>query len=152
MQRKIKMYKCEYFGIKELVSPNVYKSRGEKSWQLFDERLLKVADLLREHFGQCVVNDWSWGGSFKNSGLRSRFSKWFKPFSQHTFGRALDMKFTDIEAFKIRENLRLNWDSKWSFLFKEIGIESITLECGEKITWLHIDIRNNSKGANIFTV
>lgn len=146
------MYKCKYFTIKELVSPKVYKKRGDKAWSLFDDRILKVADLLREHFGSAIINDWSWKGSFKNSGFRTSFSQWFRMFSQHTFGRALDMKFSDQPAFIVRKELIDNWETTWKEKFNEIGVSSITLECGDKITWVHIDIRNAPEGVNTFWV
>lgn len=146
------MYKCEYFSTKELVSPKVYAARGDKSIQLMDERILKVADLLREHFGSCVINDWSWGGKFKNSGLRTSFSTWWRRYSQHSYGRALDLKFEDHSAFSVRNDILLNWDKKWAFLFESIGVDSITMETGETVTWVHIDIRNNYKGVNTFAI
>lgn len=146
------MYKCNYFGIKELVSPKVYKKRGEKAWSLFDDRALKMIDLLREHFGECTINNWYWGGEFKQSGFRTMWTKWWRMFSQHTFGRAFDLKFKHHDAFEIRRDLKDNWDTKWKFLFKEIGIISISLEEGSTITWVHIDIRNNAPGVNIFYV
>ena len=142
------MYKCKHFTIKELVSPRVYKKRGDKAWSLFDDRILKVADLLRDNFGVCIIND----GKFKNSGFRTSFSKWFRMFSQHTFGRALDMKFKDYTAISVRHDLINKWESKWKFLFKEIGVASITLECGDSVTWVHIDIRNAPEGVNSFYV
>ena len=40
------MYKCENFSIHELVPPNVFYNRGEKAWELLDERLLITLDSL----------------------------------------------------------------------------------------------------------
>lgn len=142
------MYKCKHFTIKELVSPRVYKKRGDKAWSLFDDRILKVADLLRDHFGPCIIN----GGPYKNSGFRTMWSKWFRIFSQHTFGRALDMKFKRYKADLVRKELIDNWTHIWKERFEDIGVYSITLECGPTITWVHIDIRNAPNGVNTFYV
>lgn len=42
------MYKCQYFSIKELVSPIVYNQWKEQSWMFFDEQVLKDLDLIRD--------------------------------------------------------------------------------------------------------
>lgn len=146
------MFKCVYFSIKELVSPKVYKKRGEKCWELFDIPALKGIDLMREIFGACVINDWSWKGLFKNSGLRTSFSSYFRMFSQHKFGRGFDMKFSDYTSWEIRKDLVDNWESKYKAMFAKIGIYSITLEEGKKINWVHIDFRNAKEGVNVFYV
>lgn len=46
------MYKCKYFTIKELVSPVVYKTWGEKAWMFFDEDVLKQLDAIIEELGK----------------------------------------------------------------------------------------------------
>jgi len=45
------IYKCKHFGIKELVSEGTYNKRGEKAWQLLDDRILRTIDFLRETYG-----------------------------------------------------------------------------------------------------
>jgi hypothetical protein len=146
------MYKCEYFSIKELVSPDVYELRGEKAWQLFDNRGLKMIDMLRKEFGVCIINDWAWGGEFSESGLRTKDDFYYKMFSQHSFGRAFDMKFRNHSAHEVRRMIKEQWESKFKKLFNAIGIYSITLEEGDSVTWVHIDIRNAKEGINSFFV
>jgi len=51
------MYKCDHFKIQELVSPGVYKDRGDKAWELLDDRLLMTLDKLRERYGPIIVNN-----------------------------------------------------------------------------------------------
>ena len=136
-----------YFGIKELVPHHVYAVRGEKAWQLFDYRALKTLEWLRENLGSCVVNDWSWGGTFSQSGLRTfefymqdgitmsteANAKIVKSYSQHKFGRAFDCKFSRYTAEQARQWIKDNW--------KDSGFDwSITLE--EGVSWLHFDVRN----------
>ena len=50
-------YKCDYFAIHELIPPSVYEARGEKAWELLDDRLLKTIDTLRDRFGPATINN-----------------------------------------------------------------------------------------------
>ena len=43
-------YKCQYFGIKELVSPIVYQTWGEQAWMFFNPETLKSLDYIRESY------------------------------------------------------------------------------------------------------
>ena len=52
------MYKYNYFSIHELVPPHVFGQRGEKAWELLDERLLIILDQLRERFGSMTLNNY----------------------------------------------------------------------------------------------
>jgi hypothetical protein len=136
------MYKCEYFVIQELVSRAVYAARKEKAWQLFDDRILRVADILREYFGPATVNNWHIGGDFQFSGLRVYGDPYFSQFSQHSFGRALDIKFSNATAEEVRQWIKYN-----AVMFSDMNI-SVTLEDG--VTWVHIDVRNSSTPVSSF--
>ena len=94
--------KPRHFKVQELVPPTVYLDRGEKSIQLMDTRLLLLIDELRDYYGPAVINDWLWDGSFTESGLRTPDCTYYSPYSQHTLGRAVDLKFKNVEAKKIR--------------------------------------------------
>lgn len=140
-------YKCQYFKIEELVDEATYLRYGEKAWQFLDDRLLKLADFLRSKFGSCIVNDWVWGGNYSESGLRSPDTSTGAMYSQHKFGRALDMKFKEHKAQTIREWLEINWTEDLS---KAVLGEVVKITVETDITWLHIDIRNNHKIFNKF--
>ena len=86
-------YRPKYFALNELVPPDVIASRGEQAWQLMDDRILRGADWLREKFGPCVINGKFGGKGFTESGLRSPFTTTGAKWSQHKFGRAVDLKF-----------------------------------------------------------
>lgn len=129
------MYKCKHFTIKELVPEDVYKRRGEKAWTVFDDRALMTLDALRDKFGSLTVNDWSWGGTFSQSGLRTSDSKHYSQYSQHTFGRAFDCKFKEHTAEEVREYVLANKSE-----FPYIG----GLELG--ISWFHFDVRGHDEG------
>ena len=145
------MYKCKYFNIKELVPPDVYEDRGEKAWELFDERILRIADMLRERFGPAIVNNWHVGGSYKESGLRVPSCKHYRPYSQHSGGRALDIKFIETSTTEVREYLRDSYQAlcegenrnRYSETYRPITIE-------ENVSWLHVDVRQAEKRFNSF--
>ena len=125
------MYKPRFFKIQELVPPSVYKKMGDKAISLIDERVLITLDQLRLKLGICTVNNWCFGGKFKQSGLRTDECKEFSPTSQHTFGRAMDCKFRDHTAEEVRQFVIENKE-----LFPYITfIES-------DVTWFHFDVRN----------
>lgn len=94
------MYKCEHFGIKELVSPVVYNKWGEKAWMFFDEDVLKELDYIRETLGApIIINNWASKGSLRQCGLRSNLDEIPKTntlkeqlyLSFHTMGKAFDL-------------------------------------------------------------
>ena len=71
------MYKCEHFGIKELVSPIVFDKWGEQAWMFFETNTLKDLDLIRETYGHpIIINNWSNG--LKQCGLRSNMDEMVK--------------------------------------------------------------------------
>ena len=100
------MYKCKYFDIKELVPEHVYEDRGEKAWELLDNRMLMTLDRLREIYGPITVNDWSWGGENQWRGLRTPESPVGTIYSQHRFGRACDCIFHETDA----ETVSAGWE------------------------------------------
>ena len=73
------MYKCQYFSIKELVSPIVYQKWGEQSWMFFNPDILQDLDTIRETWGSSIViNNWASGGNLKQCGLRSNMDELVK--------------------------------------------------------------------------
>ena len=127
------MYQCEHFAIHEVVPPGVFHSRGEKGWELLDERLLITLDRLRKRYGPVTVNNWYWDGEREWSGLRTKESPFYSPFSQHTFGRAADCLFNNLTAEEVRQDILAQPDNS---AFKLIG----SIELG--VSWLHFDVRN----------
>jgi len=129
------IYILRHFSVQELVPPHVYADRGEKAIELLDNRLLILVDELREEFGACTINDWAWGGEFKESGFRTIESKYYSPYSQHSLGRAADLKFKNVSAPEVQAYL-LDHHHKFKYLtFLELGTP----------TWTHVDVRNCKK-------
>jgi len=127
------MKKCKFFAIHELVPPHVFQKRGEKAWELLDERLIITLDKLRSRYGRMTVNNYHWGKDREWSGLRTADSPYYSPFSQHSFGRAADCLFSSISAEEVRQDILANQKDED---FKLIG----SLELG--VSWLHFDVRN----------
>ena len=89
------MYKCKYFGIKELVSPIVYDKWGEQAWMFFDTQVLKDLDLIRETYGHPIIIN-NWNVDLKQCGLRSNLDPLVKDkktlyLSAHTMGKGFDL-------------------------------------------------------------
>lgn len=125
------MIKAKYFKIEELVDKKTFNIRGERAWQLIDDRLIYSIDSLREKFGPITINNWNSGGDREWSGLRTVDSPYYSRYSQHTFGRAADLLFSNADVEEVRKYILANKD-----LFPYItGVELGT-------SWLHIDIRN----------
>jgi len=125
------MYQCRHFIIQELVPPHVYEARKELAWHLLDAGALRMLDLLRDHFGPTVVNDWHNSGNRKWSGLRTAGCPHFSEYSQHTFGRAFDCIFLDTDAHSVRN---------YVLLHKSEFPEITAVEKG--VDWFHFDVRN----------
>ena len=128
------MYKCKHFAIHELVPPDVYKERGERAWELLDDRLLITVDALRDMYGQMTINNYFWNGPRHWSGLRTPDSPYYSPYSQHTFGRAADCLFEVHTAEHVRNEILAN-----RTMFEHIN----SIELG--VSWLHFDVRNTQR-------
>ncbi len=125
------MIKAKYFSIEELVDRETFKKRGDKAWQLIDDRLIYMIDALREKFGPITINNWNMGGDREWSGLRTSKSPYYSAYSQHTFGRAADLIFKNALPCAVRMEILDNKD-KYPYI---TGVEL-------DISWVHIDIRN----------
>ena len=127
------MYQCDHFDIHELVPPAVLRDRGDRAWELLEDRVLMVLDRLRRRYGKMTINNYHWGGDRMWSGLRTPNSPHYRPYSQHSFGRAADRLFDDITAEAVRQDILANPNDPD---FELIG--SIELD----VSWLHFDVRN----------
>jgi uncharacterized protein YcbK (DUF882 family) len=130
------MYIPKWFKIYELVPPDVFEQKGKQAWEFLDDRLLITLDRLRGQFGPMTVNNYMWGGPREWSGLRTVDSPYYWRDSQHTFGRAADCLFHEIDVEHIRTHiLRYPNDPRYEHIG---GIELDT-------SWLHIDVRNTER-------
>lgn len=126
-------YIPEYFKLYELIPRATYKllkNRPWIIWQLFDSRVLYTADELRKRYGRMTCNTWYWKGKHQYRGWRPARCKVGATYSQHRFGRALDLVPGEVTAEEIRQDI--------------INLETFGLiTCIEaKVWWLHFDVRN----------
>ena len=123
----------KYFVIQELVSEAIYNKRGEKAWELLNPKLIKTMDTIKERFplGTMTINNWKWGGTRDESGLRTAESGYYSPTSQHSLGNAIDAVFNAYTAEEVRQDI-INNPSSYPYVK---GIET-------DISWLHVDVRN----------
>ena len=103
----------------------------------FDPRLLKTMDMLREEFGVLGANDWSNGGENRYRGFRPSGCDIGATYSQHRFGRGVDLIPLQVSAYTIRHEIIQHQNSP---RYQYIG----GLEIG--ISWLHIDTRARQAG------
>lgn len=137
--KNINNYIPTHFKLYELVPPELYEHVDHSVlWGQFDSRELWTADALREKYGSCIINDWYWGGSFVESGLRLPNTTTGVQYSQHKRGAATDKKFMDISVEDILKDLKENPGDP---AFKYITTVEQTHK-GKTPTWLHTDCRN----------
>lgn len=124
-------YKCEHFKIQELVSQELYMKLHEDAlWSMFDENLLRGIDWLRDQFGPARINTWSARGHYDQSGIRTKGSKHYSEFSQHSIGCAADLKFDNFTPKMIREKLKaMN------------SVPYITRVEDDTDSWVHVDVK-----------
>lgn len=138
-------YKPKYFSLKELVAPELIKKIPEwKLWLIFDERLLRCADLIREKYGKCTINV----SGLTDCGLRDFTTDTGASISAHKFGRGLDLHISEIEtkAQGIKDAVeRKKWKTKeYDKVREELMADSRfdVLNFEIDISWLHIDTYN----------
>jgi hypothetical protein len=137
-------YTPKYFKPYEFVDRETYRIRGARSLQLIDVRLLWTMDAIKEYFGvefSVTINDWYWGGKREWSGLRTYGSPYYSPYSQHSFGRAIDFLISGHNANYIRLCIKKDPNNP---AFKYIT----AIEDFEGMTWIHIDVRTWNKKRN----
>ena len=135
-------YKPKYFSLKELVAPELIKKIPEwKLWLIFDDRLLKCADLIREKYGKCTINV----SGLTDCGLRDFTTDTGVSISAHKFGRGLDLHISAIEtkAQGIKDAVeRKKWKTQeYDKVREELMADSRfdVLNFEINISWLHID-------------
>jgi len=127
------------FDLREFVPPEIFEKFGANSIWFVDNRLVSLAQFVRDHFNRpIVINDWYRGGKRKYSGYRPHDCPVGVVNSQHRFGRAMDIVVKNMLPDEIREAIR-----KDKVLFFQAGLRAIE---NDTPTWVHLDIRNSNNG------
>lgn len=132
----------EYFEIHELVGPETFKKHGHRSWKFFSTDLLEALLITRKNIGRKItINNWFWGGSFSQRGLRTNLQNLFRQMTKslklylsgHVLGEAVDFDVDGMTAEEVRQ---------WIIDNEELYPMRIRLEHkknGKPITWVHLD-------------
>lgn len=125
------------FTLQEFIPQSVWNQFGPSGLWFVDQRLIDSVQWLREQLGvQVIINNWNTGGTFQNRGFRPNTSPQYKPFSQHSFGRAIDASSPNMPHKDVY---------KWVLDNQDLILENTSFTTIESIeaapTWLHLDIR-----------
>lgn len=135
----------KYFLVEELVDEEVYSILGDNAIRLLDNRLIETIDKIREILGvPLICNNWCWGGSRDQCGYRSVKCNIGAEKSFHKRGMAVDLISIKMSAKDMREKL----DKNKHLLPYPIRIEK--WDNNGEISWLHVDVSENTKGQKIY--
>ena len=126
----------ENFYLQEFVTPYLYKKWKERSVIFVDERMIYLAQWIRDRFGKpMTINNWHSGGKFKYRGVRPANCSIGASKSQHKYGRAIDFHVIGISEKEIHEDIKDNQREYYNYGLR--AVESI-----EKApVWMHLDCR-----------
>lgn len=121
-----------YFCLDEFVPKDIYEHNSEFQVKLLiDWRLYQIADQLRLRFGPLTINNWYTGGDRQWSGFRTVTSPYFKQFSQHSYGRAMDLVSSKYTGEEMRDEIRKHYN-----VYKFLGVTRVEKD----VSWLHVDL------------
>ena len=122
------------FCIQEFVPKKVFQKFGDYSIWFMDKQIILFSQYMRDRFGPVTVNDWSWGGHYDSRGYRTPDDPDGTKFSQHRFGRAVDLVFKDAYPDNVRKYIQDNFPA----LNRSFGITTIE---DKTPSWVHVDKR-----------
>jgi hypothetical protein len=146
------MYNPKYFAAYELLPEQNYAELAQHIPHIFDDRILRLADFIREEIARpAYINTWAISkakevfGYLQYAGYRPFDCPDGADMSQHKFGRALDIKFMYLSDLPYRRRVEeYNAIRDWLTTNQEnFPVLRDCLRCLEyDIDWLHIDCRN----------
>ena len=70
-----------------------------------------MAQGIRDYFGKPVtINNWHNLGKYEQSGFRRNNTLVGSKYSQHKFGRAIDIKITGVNPVEVQTEIKLKYD------------------------------------------
>ena len=133
------------FTLQELVHPTIYNKIGDRSADFLHPKLAincqSIKDFISAHLGYIepvTINDWSWGGGFRSSGLRLPAGIVGAKLSSHRFGCSVDLKFKTITPVEVQSLIMAN----------QADFPYISRMENAKITktWLHVESTEKRSG------
>lgn len=135
--------KPKFFELRELLPKDTYNNLhvglGDKLWLMFDGRLLRTIDKIREKHGRMEVNNWFRSGNCQYRGWRPFDCSTGAFLSQHKFGRAIDLFPMDTTVDDVRDDIINNQNDDAYKLISAIELD---------VNWIHIDFRNWDRDTN----
>ena len=129
------------FDIRELVHPDIWNhpAIGDRCIDFLHPNLsVTLEEIKHETADILTINDWHWGGSRVNSGLRVPNDNLYAKMSAHKFGVAVDIKPKHMSAEELYYHILSNQD-KYPFIKR---IEDISATP----TWVHIEVGSKRFG------
>ena len=138
------------FILHEFIDPDTFKIFGDSSIWFIDPRIIQIAQFIRDKFQKAItINDWHQGGKYHLSGFRPGDTMIGATFSQHRYGRAIDIKIESLPnngANVLRNDIIENFQ-----LYNNLGLT--TIESGVfSQSWCHIDCRYIYNQKELFIV
>ena len=127
-------YRCRNFALYELLPKEIY-SDEDTGWEMFDEKLLRTIDIIRDILGiGLTCNNWKFGGNRNYCGARTEESDVYSYGSYHSVRPDRKVMATDLISPKMTaEKMRQILVANASDLPFQIRIEN-------GVRWLHIDV------------
>lgn len=136
----------ENFSLDELVDKPTYDAFGAGALRFIDMRIVSVAQRIRQIVGRSVtINNWWHGGPYSLSGLRPFDAAIGAKFSQHKFGRALDLKVAGMSSAEMAHLVQNNWAPLSTLGLTTIEDPAFTVSTRGGHDWLHIDCRHTGQ-------
>lgn len=133
LKRKVVVPTAPSFTFQELVPKAIFELYQNDPLfliNLFDDRALRMLQKLRDKFGPCTVNSWSWGGANQYRGYRPLDCTIGAKRSQHKLGKAFDCSFKNFTAQQVRDYV-LAHPQEFPYI---TAIEG-------QVSWFHFDVR-----------
>ena len=157
----------EYFELEELICPHVSANYGEKAWKFIDDRLLETLYVIRRNIGKPVyVNNWSYGGTFTQRGLRCNICDIVKGktksdkvyMSAHNQGEAVDFSVKGMTANEVRlwiisNQVLLPYPIRLEVGFNPHGKSEAQIRQAiekDSMNWVHLDLRGEGQKISYF--
>ncbi len=132
----------ENFDLREFVHPSHWSKGAAFAMKVVDARLFAVAQTVRDRLDAPIyINNWHVGGTFSLSGARPFDTSLGAKYSQHKFGRAIDLKGTQHTAKDIYNEISLNW----SLIYQPLGVTRLE-DINHTPTWVHVDLAYTDSG------
>lgn len=129
-------YTPKHFSMAEWVPEAIYRELGEGAIVLLDDRILRIWDGVRNHFGVPVtINNWAKRGPnpFSQRGLRTEMVAGGAKHGPHFYGRAGDGDVMGYTADRVRAEI-----------LRECNAGAFPLITGMETgtSWVHLDCSN----------